>query len=211
MTRKQAILEALDVLSKIDGKSDVCDKLKEVADSVPFTHWDEKTVFDAIEQFKADNGRYPMLSEFRIKELPTHPTIKNRFKMTLKEFLKKYYPESTPQTSYKYERNREVWLKNFKQQCSRMEELRGADDYDKRRDKETPCAEILCRIIGVKNWGELCKVAGVKIIYGAPHKKLHITVNTLSDSDHDREIRRNTEGKLRTILESACILEGKEL
>ena len=96
MTRKTALKEAINIVksSEVDTKmkENVIEKLELCISELPFAQWSEAAIFDACDQFIEDHGRPLILNDFQSKELPSHPTVKNRFKMTLKEFRDTYYP-----------------------------------------------------------------------------------------------------------------------
>jgi len=82
MTRKQALHKALETLTD----KEAIDRINEILKEMPFTRWNELTVFDAIDQFVIDNGINPTASDFTAKGMPPHPVIKLRFGVTLGEF-----------------------------------------------------------------------------------------------------------------------------
>ena len=60
MTRKQAILRGISILSKNKKNQEIVDKLKEIFEEYPYKTWTKNAVFDSIEQFRIEhNGRYP--------------------------------------------------------------------------------------------------------------------------------------------------------
>lgn len=64
MIRKQALSRASNLLAQLPANEEIqaiTEALKELADDLPITSWDEKTVFDTVEQFFLDHGRYPCL------------------------------------------------------------------------------------------------------------------------------------------------------
>ena len=63
MTRKQALIQALQILEDKEAKN----KIKEILDEMPFIHWSEKTIFDTIDQFIIDNKRIPNSRDFKYK------------------------------------------------------------------------------------------------------------------------------------------------
>ncbi len=93
MTRNQALLS---VFAMFEGKNSHLEeiaKLKEVANVMPFTEWDDATVKDAVEDFMSVNGRVPTVTDFKKENgLPSHPVIKQRYKINLHEWLNKNFP-----------------------------------------------------------------------------------------------------------------------
>jgi hypothetical protein len=81
---------------------------------LPLTGWTKKTIFDSIDQFIADYGRFPTAIDFKKKGLPPHPVIKLRFGVTLKDFLNMYYPTiKLCASNIYYNQTREYWQTFF--------------------------------------------------------------------------------------------------
>ncbi len=93
MTRNQALLS---VFAMFEGKishTEEIERLKEVANVMPFTEWDDATVKDAVEYFMSVNGRVPTVTDFKKENgLPSNPVIKQHYKMNLREWLDKNFP-----------------------------------------------------------------------------------------------------------------------
>ena len=52
MTRKQAIIQAIQVLSKIDGKEEIISLLQDIYDEIPLIRWSDKSIHDTVKQLK---------------------------------------------------------------------------------------------------------------------------------------------------------------
>ncbi len=165
MTRKQSLMKAIEVLSSLpqtDGLPEVITGLNELASDLPVTNWDEKTIFDTIEQFFMEHGKYPTTNDFQRKGLPSHTVIKHRFGITLAEFLDRYYPQREDyvkrhRKAYT-QHSREHWLNVFAQQV-RQNKVRIADEYNKRRT-EGPGWEYIARLYGLHKWSDLVRLSG---------------------------------------------------
>lgn len=159
MTRKNALKNAISAVEKSDfddnAKQMIIEKLELCISELPFAKWSEAAIFDACDQFIEDNGRPLILNDFTSAQLPSHPTIKNRFGMTLKEFRDLYYPLDNPYSTskYKYVALPES-LKRFHDEFIRCE-ARTREDYDRLRDKTHPCSATILKIAGTKSWDEL--------------------------------------------------------
>lgn len=128
--------------------------------------WTEDAIFKAIDNFIEKNGRLPTyidLSSF--PDLPTHPSIKNRFDMNVSEFYNTYYNSYVhlcKSRTYHY-RTAEYWLNDFKIQykslgCPKME------TYNLLRNRNTPCACHLLKIFNIGTWNELLALCNFKIL-----------------------------------------------
>lgn len=75
MTRKQAILRASDLIGQLPANEEtkaVAETLQELASDLPITTWDEKTVFDTVEQFFLITD--DILTQRNLKAKDSHPT-----------------------------------------------------------------------------------------------------------------------------------------
>lgn len=165
MTRKNAMKNAILVVEKAKMKRKEKEKLisvlSEIADELPRVHWTENAIFDACEEFLLTHP-YITLKDFERADMPSHPTIKNRFGMTAKEFRDKYYPigDVTTRSPY-FGRTVEEWNELFSIEFNRLH-CTGQDDYNRRRYKSLPTWNTLAKMNGLKRWNELLEHVGVK-------------------------------------------------
>lgn len=110
MTRKTALRKALEVVTD----KEVANKLQEIMNDLPLTSWSENTIFDSLEQWIEDNGRTPTTTDLKQKGLPPHTVIKQKFNMTAKEFLTKYYKKPCNPKPYRKKRTYKVKKKPTK-------------------------------------------------------------------------------------------------
>lgn len=165
MTRKQAILQAISLLQTNSNNKELCVKLQEIYDDMPLTHWSEKAIFDAFDQYILDYGHLPSKAELsNNKNIPTHSTVKNRFNMTLEKFFEKYYGNYIKKCNSRvYGRfDKDYWINNFKEQYVKQD-CPSMSEYDKNRNKGTPMSRHLIKICGFKNWNELLFYCGFKL------------------------------------------------
>ena len=148
MTRKQALHIALRNISD----EEAIKKINEILDDMPFTRWSEGTIFDTIDQFIIDHGRYPNVTDFKKKGLPPHPVIKLRFGISLKEFLNKFYPAKCSSRIY-FHKSREEWMINFQKQHQNIKPT-SAKEYNMKRDPLTPTWGVASNLFGINRWLE---------------------------------------------------------
>lgn len=159
MTRKLALLEAIKIIEKSpigkQRKKDVINGLQLCVDELPFAKWSEAAIFDACEQHISEHG-YIRLRDFECSGLPSHPTIKNRFGMTAKEFRDKYFPlPDTPEYKPKYRlEDKDQWNDLFISEFHRIR-CTSEQHYNNNRIREAPVWQTVARINGVKTWYEL--------------------------------------------------------
>lgn len=167
MTRKEALFQAVLVLKSLDiekeKKSEIINKLSELIEELPICVWSENTIFDAFEQFIIDNGRVPNCSDLDYKNLPSHPTIENRFKMSAREFIDRYYGDKIVKkkcnSNIYYNHTKEYWINDFKTQYEQLNRP-NMIQYNKLRRNGTPCTSTLVNLCGLKNYSELIKFCG---------------------------------------------------
>ncbi|WP_369282235.1 hypothetical protein [Oscillibacter sp. GMB15532] len=165
MTRKEALKEAVEIISKArigqQRKDDIIKGLELCVSELPFAKWTEAAIFDACEEFLKTHDMI-QLKDFDRAGLPSHPTIRNRFGMTAKEFRDHYYPISDVTTRSRYfRRNRSEWDALFIQEFHRLK-VTGQDDYNRRRDKSKPTWNSLATMHGVHTWKALLEDLGLK-------------------------------------------------
>ena len=165
MTRKQAILLGISILEKNNKNKEIVEKLLAVAEEYPYKHWSKDAVFDAIEQFQLEhNGRYPNATDFRLKSLPSHTTIKNLFKMTVVEFLDFYYPNrSTIAHSRFNHHSTYYWMEDFKKTYLSINNGKHVNQviYDRMRNPGSPCTQTLMKMFQVNMYNDLIRLAGL--------------------------------------------------
>lgn len=94
MTRKRALLEAISRLEgQNEARAEVAVRLREVIELMPFVKWTERMARDCVEQFIADHGRAPIVTELIKKNgMPTNNIFPYLCGMTAGEWLIKNFP-----------------------------------------------------------------------------------------------------------------------
>ena len=177
MKRKTALKQAISIVKssgiEVDIKEEIIKKLELCISELPFAKWSEEAIFDACDQFIEDHKRPLILNDFLSKELPSHPTVANRFGMTLKEFRDKYYP--LPEPGYVAPSEALDVVEAFREEFIRCG-ARTREDYDNMRDKNAPCSATVLKKIGTRSWHELLHHAKVE----PPRKKRKSSVEKSS-------------------------------
>ena len=163
MTRKMALKAAIEVINNADieeeTKKNITEKLELCIQELPFAKWSEAAIFDACDQFIAEHGRPLHLRDFVTKELPSHPTVKNRFGMTLKEFRDTYYPlpeERAKKPTPTPEETIESFRKEFLE-CG----AETMEEYDRLRSPGAPHSLTVIKYSGAGTWLKLLEMAGL--------------------------------------------------
>lgn len=197
MTRKQALFRAIDLISKLpedDENEAIQNSLRELAEELPVTGWDAKTIFDTVEQFFLDHGRYPNAKEFESKGLPSHPTVVNRFGMTVVDFLDTFYPQRydyVHKSIRKYrEYPKEHWLDIFKEQMKKNK-IRTASEYNRKRT-EGPGWAYIAHLFGFQNWKQLIEYAELEIP-PKPRERIQFTVSRRTNNPDIETLKKIQE------------------
>lgn len=167
MTRKEAIIEAIGIISAQEEdeqkKKEVIAGLRLCLSELPFAHWSKQAIFDTCDQWIKDHGRSIKVRDFDLDGLPPHPVIKNRFGITAKEFRDKYYPMEPAErrvASMYHDLSTEELNEIFVAEFHRVK-ARGLHHYDKSRGRGTPCASTLLRANDT-TWKGLLKKLGLR-------------------------------------------------
>ena len=142
MTRKDALSEAIIIIKKSNinnkKKAELTKKLELCVSELPYAKWTEAAIFDACDQYIAEHGLPLRLKDFQSRELPSHPTVKNRFGITLKEFRDTYYP--MPEREKNIAQISEETIRDFREEYQRCGAT-NMESYNKLRSEGTPCAK----------------------------------------------------------------------
>lgn len=181
MTRKNALNYAISLIKKEDidenVKKELIDALQLCISELPYSKWSKEAIFDACDQYCYEHKRkYLLMTDFKTSELPSHPTIENRFKMSALEFRDKYYPlptDNTTRSRYSFQKI-EAYKKEFINEFKRIN-AKSATDFNQRRDKNIPTTITMQKMCEVSSWNDLQKL--LKIGKYEP-KYIHVISNS---------------------------------
>lgn len=180
MTRKQAIYQAIQALSALDGQEETISLLKDIYDELPLIHWSDKSIRDTVEQFIVDNGKVPTVSDFRKKGMPPHPVIKQKYKITLSEWLQENYPAPKPNKNEIYKNRTQEFIDEY----IRLKPT-SSDDFNKRKDPKIKTWASIANYNGVKTWCALLEVLSLpsysRITHTKHRKTFEISITTDCD------------------------------
>ena len=210
ITRKQAVLRAIEVLSETKENHEICVVLKGLAEELPLSHWTKNSILDATNQFLYENGRLPASVDFlKVDYLPNRCTIKNKLGLTMEEFYNIYYNDFyyNNNSIYNY-KDINYWTNMFKEQYIKHGKP-GLNSFDKVRDEGTPCVQTYCKIIGLNTWNELLKYCDFPVVgqngYSRVRPKRTKTKYTIVcefNNNIDAETISETNEKLKKIISS---------
>lgn len=198
MTRKQAVSEAISILSK-DGKNkEIVRKLQEILTELPMSTWTKESILDAIENYAIEHhNTLPYEKELTSKNhMPSNTVIHNLFGFSaIREFYTEYFPNYVTK-SMRYESpyanlSKKDFQNIFIQNYNRIKAELGVKNvyyrvYDLYKENNTPCASTIMRNCYCNTYSELLILCGIK----RPKKKLetHISITYNDDIKHHEEI-----------------------
>ena len=155
MTRREALLCAIEYIG--DNNPELTDKLNEMLEDMPMTHWSAAACYDAVEDFYITQGRFPRMEDFKYNsKLPALPTIRNRFKMPALQWLgslEHYTPARTNSA-----------LAAFIDEYNRIHPVSGPDYNIKKREDVSKWQAVARRYTPSGNWTDLLKLAGLRSV-----------------------------------------------
>lgn len=192
MTRKQAMSEAISILSQDSKNTQIVVKLQEILCELPMSIWTKESILDAIENYAIEhNNTLPYERELTSKNhMPSNTVIYNLFGISaIREFYAKYFSDHLVRPCLKkspYENySQEDFVKIFIQNYVRIKQELNVKNvnyrtYDFYKDKNTPCVNTILRNCHCDTYNDLlilCKLKQEK-------KKLatHIAI-TYNDDD----------------------------
>lgn len=161
MTRKQAICEAIRILSNDKENQEICQLLQAVHDDYRSKLWSKESVLDAIDHFIYINGRFPAKKDFtRSNGLPSIGEIRVQFGIGYGEFREKYYKDVKYYISKSRYDDVDFWTKVFVKQIIEMN-YPTEEEYNKNRANGTPHSKTMMNNLECRCWTELLKKCGV--------------------------------------------------
>lgn len=184
MTRKTALNQAIYILSQTEGNEEIIEKLQDLLEELPIIHWSDKSIHDRVQQFVEDEGRNPTVSDFRKKGMPPHPVVKQKYKITLSEWLEKHYPTLRPTT----EEIREKYIKEFIQEYSRIKP-RSADEYNTKRSQGAKSWQTVMSRCNQTSWRGLLRYLELPMYFDMAKDHIPTKFNITIQTDINLDIK----------------------
>lgn len=207
MTRKQAILQAIEQLDKDEKNNSVVEKLKEILEDFPLSVWTQKSIIDTIETYAIEHGNMlPQAKDLTSKNgLPSNTVIFNKFGISsINFFLENFFPMFNKQCK-KYspynDKEKEYFVNTFIENYIQIKnkfnlKYVGSKKYDKYKEKNTPHTTTIIKNCNCKSYKDLLILCGFK----KPKKEIETTVS-ISYNDSNEQI-----AELKTFLLEMDIL-----
>lgn len=196
MTRKQALLQAINILAKKDQScKEIAQKLQELIDENLMPIWTEQSIIDMIENYAIEhNGILPLSEELTTKNnLPSTTAIYHKFNISsIEEFYKKYF------SNYKQKKNSSPYVNKdenyfieiFKQNYDRIIAKTNAKTvnmrtYNNNRISGTPSIETIIKKLPCNSYNDLLILCGYKKKIGIIEPILNVSYNDDMQTDED--------------------------
>lgn len=196
MTRRQAILQAIQILSNHPENDEIILKLQEILDELPLVAWTSKSIIDSIEDYAIrHNNILPNSKKLTTyNRLPSNTVIYKIFGLTsINEFYEiyfsKYIHNKIPLSPY-VNKDKNYFLNTFKENYKRIKiknniKYVGQKMYDENREKGTPLINTILRKLDYISYDDLLIICG--------YKKRKKEIETKIDISYNDSNERNTE------------------
>lgn len=189
MNRKQALIEAIDILSESSENKDIVKKLEEILSELPLSSWTKNSVIDRIETYAAEhNDTLPAVSELtKSNKLPSNTEIKYLFGYSsVIKFFNEYFPhlKIKPQRfSPYYSNDGNYFIETFKENYEIIKEkfslkTVSARTYRIYRKEKTPTVETIMKKCGCTTYNELLALCGYKKEIPPLYSSVSLSINT---------------------------------
>lgn len=199
MTRKQAVLEAIAILSNNPKNDAIVQKLNELLFDLPCTSWTKASVLDAIENYAIEhNNILPKANELIAQNnLPSDTAIRSLFgENSMREFLNKYfskyivkYKVNSPYKSYTKEEFKNIFIENYIRIKNRFHvKTVKVKLYNEHKKDGSPHSCTIIKHCGCNSYNDLLILCGLK----EPDKELEVSIHiSYNDSENSNDELKN--------------------
>ena len=162
MTRKTALLLAIQALSEDKNNKEICDVLQQIAEDLPIAHWNKTSIIDSVQQFIEDHDRLPLSREFDTNsKLPVHLLVKKHFNMNVTKFKEMYFKEQYQKDLNKHSAPEEIqkWREIFVSEYTRIGNP-CFSTFRIQRKEGIPHPQYIIKLCGCSTWEELVTSCG---------------------------------------------------
>ncbi len=197
MTRKQAVLEAINILSPNKENEKITEKLQEILEELPSASWTKNSIVDAIENYAIEHdNRLPYERELTSKNnMPSSTVIYNKFGIrSIRKFYEKYFPHFITKPLYGSpygELTQSDLKKIFVQNYNRIKEelkVKNVSNklYNFYKTEASPCVETIMRNCNCNTYNELLILCAIK--KGKEELDSHVTITYNDEDEWQREL-----------------------
>ena len=180
MTRQQALHNVIQLLAEHSEYAEEARILAELSNELPIIHWTDSSIRDAVEQYILDNGKVPTSSDFKKAGMPPHPVIKNKYNITLKEWLEANYPQPKPTYEELKAKHTSAFIADYLRIKPKSQE-----EFNKSKQPETRGWQTVAQYHHTKSWRKLLKHLGLPLYFDMyrDHQPISIKVNIKVEED----------------------------
>lgn len=199
MTRKQAALKAIELLSGNEENKEICEALSRITNGKLAETWNKELVLESIQDFISENGYYPSAKQMdRDPMMPAHASAYIAMGMGYRDVKEKYFPD-VPKKSEDGNQTTEEWIEQFQKLFIELDKPT-KKEFDVKRPKESSSATTWIRKTESDSWNDLLKKSGFadcRRNIHTPHCQLEVTT---TESDLTVEEYLKMEHYFRALL-----------
>lgn len=199
MTRKQAALKAIELLSGNEENREICEALGRVVNSRLTEDWNKELALEAIQDFIDENGYFPSAKEMDYDAMmPAHASLYLAVGMRYTKVKEAYFPDVMTKAE-KQKCNVEEWIASFKELFIKMGKP-SEKSFNKDRDGDIPHSTTWIKRTESDSWSDMLRKCGLaEYIKNSYNRHCPLTVST-SESDLSVEQYNKMEEDLKKIL-----------
>lgn len=197
MTRKQAVLEAITILSQNEENVNIVLKLQDILEELPLSSWTKKSIIDTIENYAIEHdNRLPYERELTTENhMPSNTVIYNKFGIkSLREFYAKHFPDftakalyGTPYCDLTQEDFRNIFTKNYNRIKNELQVKNVTNKlYNIYKEEKSPCAETIMRNCNCATYNDILILCNIK--NKNEPLETHLTITYNDDDRWDEDI-----------------------
>lgn len=199
MTRKQAALRAIELLSGNDEHKEICEALGRIVNGRLTEIWNKELVLESIQDFITENGYYPSAKQMDADPMmPAHASAYLAMGMGYTKVKETFFPDVPKKEEYEA-----VSVEQWKEKFQKLYDVLGKPterNFNETRPDGEACASTWVRRVKCKSWNDLLAECGfgknLRNIH-TPHCKLEVTT---SESDLSEEEYLEMEENLKRLL-----------
>ncbi|MCM1343449.1 MAG: hypothetical protein NC305_13645 [Lachnospiraceae bacterium] len=199
MTRKQAALRAIELLSGNEENREICEALERIARDKLSQDWNRELALESIQDFIDENGYYPTAKEMdHNARMPAHASLNLAVGMCYTKVKEKYFPDVITKAE-KQRGNLEEWLENFKVVFGKMGKP-SEKGFNRCRSDDIPHSTTWIKRTESTSWSDMLRKCGFESdIRAERNRHCPLTVST-SESDLSDEQYDKMEKELQKLL-----------
>lgn len=159
MTRKQAALKAIELLSGNEENKEICEGLSKIVNGRLTEIWNKELVLESIQDFITENGYYPTVKQMDASPMmPAHASAYIAMGMGYRAVKEIYFPDVPHKEEYGKPKV-EDWMEQFRALFIRLGKPT-QKEFDRIRPEGAGSASTWVRRTKSKSWNDLLVQSG---------------------------------------------------